>query len=287
MARYIAPMKDALIVTALSVVPKHLGSRLMGWFARLPFAPAVHRAVIRWFARRYQVDLEECEGGVDDFDTLADFFTRPLKPWLRPVDPAPEAVVSPVDARVYAAGTLDGHQLPADCDLPLDVAEMLGGDTHFEGGSFAVLYLSPRDYHRVHHPREGAVVGYRYLPGSLWPVFPAATKKIPNLFARNERLVVRLRGAGVGELAVVMVGAYGVGRMTTAFCELITNTRSPAVDQRLEPPVSVARGDELGRFNLGSTVILVAEPGKLDWALTPGEAVRMGQRIATLRGDAD
>ncbi len=275
-------MKDALIISALSVVPQNWGSAINGWLARLPLGRAAHRALIRWYCRRYRIDMEAFAGRVEDYDTLADFFVRPLAEGQRPIDPEPRALVSPVDGRAAAFGSLDGHELPAGAGMTLNVRELLGDERYLDG-EYAVLYLSPRDYHRVHAPREGGVLGWRYLPGRLWPVFPYATRKVDNLFAVNERLVIRLESPGLGELALVMVGAYGVGRMSLSFSDLLTNTGGRARDEHLPAPIPVARGEELGRFNLGSTVVLVAPKGSLDWTLPPGEPVQLGRPIARLR----
>ncbi len=275
-------MKDALIISALSVVPQHWGSAVNGWLARLPLGRAAHRVLIRWYCRRYRIDMDAFAGQIEDYDTLADFFVRPLAEGQRPIDPDPRVLVSPVDGRAAASGSLDGHELPAGAGMKLNVREMLGDDRYLDG-EYAVIYLSPRDYHRVHAPREGAVMGWRYLPGRLWPVFPYATEAVDNLFAVNERLVIRLETPGLGELALVMVGAYGVGRMSLSFSDLLTNTGGRARDEHLPAPIPVARGEELGRFNLGSTVVLVAPKGSLDWTLPTGEPVQLGQPIARIR----
>ncbi|MCB9741492.1 MAG: phosphatidylserine decarboxylase [Alphaproteobacteria bacterium] len=272
-------MKDALIVTLLSVVPKGLGSRLQGAVGRL----GLSRHLIAWYARTYGVNTEEMVGRIEDYDSLQSFFVRALKPGARPIDEAPEALVSPCDARVYAFGTLtDDGELPEDAGIWFDVSQLIGGDERYRGGGFAVLYLSPRDYHRVHHPREGQVVGLRYLPGQLWPVFDEATRRVPGLFAINERMAVFVDAEGAGRVAVVMVGAYGVGRMSLAWSELESNVGQPAAYEGYNPPLPAERGAELGRFNLGSTVILVTEPGVVRWELEVGQAVKVGQRIAKL-----
>jgi phosphatidylserine decarboxylase len=148
----------------------------------------------------------------------------------------------------------------------------------YEGGPFAVLYLCPTDYHRVHVPLESQISTWRYQPGTLWPVFPTATRKVEELFANNERLVFDL-DTDFGRIGQVMVGAFGVGRMTTVLGPGATNdsggfARSEARSTRLE------RGAELGRFELGSTVILVGEPGRFEWIIQPGEPVRLGRPIA-------
>jgi phosphatidylserine decarboxylase len=270
-------MNDAFIVSFLSVVPKGLGSQLQGAVSRV----GLSKHIIRWYAGRYGVNLDEMVGTPEDYATLQDFFVRPLKPGARPIDPAPEALVSPADARVYAFGTLtEDGQLPPEANLGLDAIELVGGDGRYQGGQFAVLYLSPKDYHRVHHPLDAEIVGQRYLPGALWPVFPEATRRVPNLFAVNERLAVFVQHETAGQVAVVLVGAYGVGRMTTAFSQIVTNTGQAASFQGFNPSLPVKRGDELGRFNLGSTVILVTEPGRVVWELSVGADVKVGQRIA-------
>ena len=143
-----------------------------------------------------------------------------------------------------------------------------------------MLYLAPKDYHRVHSAREGEVLSYRYRRGALWPVFPAATRKIRDLFARNERLIIEQRSPGLGDFTSVMVGAFGVGRMKAVFTDLVTNSSVRSHDRQLEPAFAIGRGAELGRFEMGSTVILVLPAGSVSWEVAAGDAVRLGQRIA-------
>jgi phosphatidylserine decarboxylase len=255
----------------------------MGAFTRLRMPGFLHRMFLRWYVGKYGVNLDECVGGITDYDSLSAFFIRQLKPGMRPTASEPGDIVSPADGLVYAAGSVTNGRLPQAPDLDYAVQTLLDGDTRYEGGDFAVIYLSPKDYHRVHSPREGRVVGHRYLPGRLWPVFPAATRKIRDLFARNERLVIRLASEGAGEIAVVMVGAFGVGRMATVFADLVTNTGTPKEDLTLPSPHVVERAGELGRFEMGSTVVLLTEPGTVAFSCTPGETVRVGERIGTLR----
>ncbi len=283
-------MNDALIVSLLSVVPKNPTARLMGAGSRLQLPPALHRALVRWFVKKYGVNLDECEGTIDDYPSLAQFFVRPLKPGRRPIDRDPDTLVSPVDARVHTFGRIEGGQFLQADGQPSSVARLLGvGDprapgataaeaARYEGGEWAILYLSPKDYHRVHVPEGGTVAGYRYLPGQLWPVFPAATRKVPDLFGVNERLVFFL-DTPFGRIAEVMIGAFGVGRMSTVVAPLVTNTRGAGEDVVLSPALPIGRGDEIGRFEMGSTVILLLEPGRVRWTLEPGQVVRLGQPI--------
>lgn len=276
-------MNDALIVTVLSMVPKGQVARWMGGVARTRFPRAAQRLFLRWYVRKYGVDLEECVGGIQDYDSLAAFFTRALKPGVRPTDLAPSAVVSPVDGRVYTSGVVVGGRIPQAEGQDFAVADLLGEADRYEGGAFAVLYLSPRDYHRVHTPREGAVSRWRYSPGRLWPVFPAATRHVPELFARNERLTTFL-DTDIGEVALVMVGAFGVGRMRVVYADVLTNAGRPEHAAPVVPPRALGRADELGRFEMGSTVILLFPPGRVALSLKPGDAVRLGAAIGQVTG---
>jgi phosphatidylserine decarboxylase len=274
-------MKDGLIITGLSIVPRRLVSRLMGAFGRTRLPAFLLRPILRWYVGHYGVNLADCEGGIEDYDSLVAFFTRPLLPDARPICSDPDAVVSPVDGAVYAIGTIQGGRLPQAPELDYAVQDLLGGDDRYEGGEFAVIYLSPKDYHRVHTPREGTIRAWRYRPGELWPVFPAATRRVRDLFAKNERMVTLLE-TDAGELALVMVGAFGVGRMRTTYCDLISNTGEPAVDGAVVPPRPIERCGELGRFEMGSTVVLVFPAGRVSWSAAAGDAVRLGQRIGAV-----
>lgn len=280
-------MKDGLILSLLSALPRKLTSRLMGGFTRWSLPRAMHRGLLRWYVGKYGVNLDECIGGIDDYDSLGAFFIRRLKPGMRPVADEPDALVSPSDGLIYAAGRVEDGKLPQSPELDYAVRTLLDGDDRYEGGDYAVIYLSPKDYHRVHSPREGRVVGHRYLPGKLWPVFPGAAKRIRDLFARNERLVIRLETEVAGEIAVVMVGAFGVGRMAVEFTDLVTNTGAPKEDRLLPEAFAVDRAGELGRFEMGSTVVLLSEPGKVTFECTPGQVVRMGQRIGSVSAAAE
>jgi len=271
-------MKDAFIISLLSVLPRKGFSWTQGAFAR----KKASRALLNWYVNHYQVNTEEMEGEPADYENLAEFFVRPLKPGMRPVDQVENSIVSPCDGRVVAFGQIeDGKALLWD-EVELSAPDLLGDIGGFEDAHYLVIYLAPPDYHRVHFPREATVNGYRYLPGHLWPVFPAAVRAVKNLFSKNERLVVFCENQPAGRSALVMVGAYGVGRIETTFCDLLTNAGQAAVDERLESPVSVGRGDELGRFHMGSTVILFFEKDTVKWDLELEQRVLMGQRIGEI-----
>lgn len=258
-------------------------SRAMGWAADLRLPSPLLRGWIRAWVRAYRVDLSEIDEPLDSFRTFNAFFVRALKPGARPLEGA--AVVSPSDSRLHALGAL-----PADGRLEqikgrsYSVAALLGSQQEaqrYQRGVHATLYLSPAMYHRVHVPVDGHVVGYRYVPGRLYPVNALAVRNVEGLFAVNERVVVHIESERHGPVAVVLVGATNVARITLAFAELRTNAGRPATDVRLAEPLAVRRGDELGRFNLGSTVVLLIGDRHLRPAAgrEPGSLVRMGQAL--------
>ncbi|MEQ1572132.1 MAG: archaetidylserine decarboxylase [Myxococcota bacterium] len=265
-------MRDALIVTALSVVPRNHGARAMGRLAR----SRVSRWLTTAFVRAYHVDLTEAEGAIGDFRTLEALFTRKLRPGSRPISADPDALVSPVDGTCAFAGRSVGGEVPIAPGRTVSLSDLLETAVVGERDVF-VLYLSPRDYHRVHVPREGVARAWRYVPGTLWPVFPAAVRRVKNLFSRNERVVVAV-DTDRGPLHVVLVGAFGVGRITLELCDLVTNTGGARSEGLLEAPL--ARGAELGTFHLGSTVVVVAEPDRWRVAVAAGDPVRVGVPIA-------
>jgi phosphatidylserine decarboxylase len=274
-------MKDGFIISALSIVPKNHVSRRMGKTARIRLPRFLHRMLIRWFVWKYEVDLDECEGGIDDFPSLSDFFLRALKEGVRKIDMDPRAWISPVDGCMHIRGDIEGGRFRQSESQFGDVSMLLGEEAgRFADGQYAIVYLSPQDYHRVHSPQDGLIRKITYCPGRLWPVFPAATRKIPNLFDRNERLVFFMETAQ-GSAAMVMVGAFGVGRMSTSLHPAVTNV--PGVSEggiELDPPRKVVRGEELGRFELGSTVILLWEGRGLDWEHSSGDRPRLGAKLA-------
>ncbi len=278
-------MNDATIISALSLVPRNRVTRAMGdYFARRSLPRALHRAFLRWYIGHYGVDMTECEGGIDDFRDFTEFFTRPLRPGLRPVNEDADALVSPCDGKVYTCGRIVEGQLDQGEGMPFSAAELLGGAdepdaSRYDGGHYVIIYLSPRDYHRIHTPREGKVTRFHYVPGELWPVFPAATREVKGLFERNERLTAFLQ-TDRGEIAEAMIGAFGVGRIKVVFDDTVSNQGLPRANVTLPEPRAVARCEEIGRFEMGSTVILLLPPGDLRFTVAPGEPVRLGQVLA-------
>lgn len=268
-------------------------SRLVGWLADRRLPRPVLRRVVDAFVRLQHVDLAEAEvppGGFPSFDA---FFTRRLRAGSRPVDPSPEALVAPADGRVEALGPLPGDdRLGPVKGEPSSLADLLGDPddaARFRGGQHAIVYLAPRDYHRVHQPADGSIAWWRHVPGRRYPVNPLGVRRVPALYARNERIVVAVEAPGIGPLRVVLVGTANVGRIELAFDDrgpMTRPTRTPAgptagTVRRPEQPMPVQRGEELGAFHLGSTVIVLLPPeAPLDAAaVLEGEHVRVGRAL--------
>ncbi|HET8538257.1 MAG TPA: archaetidylserine decarboxylase [Anaeromyxobacter sp.] len=277
-------MSDRLFIAALRLVPKNLLSRAAGALTRWRAPAPVRLAAMRAFARRYGIDLSECPD-LEVYRSFGEFFARPLRPGLRPVAAGETVVVSPVDGVVSESGVASGGRLVQAKGIDYTAAALLGDEAlaaRLEGGAYATLYLSPRDYHRIHFPLGGGVVGWRYLPGRLWPVNPASVRTVPGLFAANERLVTIL-DTPLGRCAVVAVGATVVGRVRAYYDPAVPHTNHPGAPVRArtyEAPIPVVKGQELGAFEMGSTVILLFERGRvrLD-GLPPGRRVRVGEPI--------
>jgi phosphatidylserine decarboxylase len=239
---------------------------------------------MRAFAKAYDVPLDEAEHPIEGYATFADFFARSLKPGLRPVAEGEKVVVSPVDGAVSQAGYLKKGQLVQAKGIDFPVSALLGDEESAEpygdGAAFATLYLAPRDYHRIHAPVAGEIEGYRYLPGEFWPVNRISVRSKAALFCLNERLITFMK-TPVGRCAVVKVGATCVSRIRASYDEVITHEGQPRSERWYEPVREVAKGGELGRFEMGSTVILLFEPGRVTWdeTLVPEAVLRMGQRI--------
>lgn len=280
-------------VAGLRMLPVNALSRAAGRFAALRLPGPLQRAEIRAFGSLFGVAFDEARDDVSSFATFQQFFTRALREGARPIDAAPDALVSPCDGAWGSAGTIDGGTLLQVKGRPYSVAALLGSEDDaraFEGGCFATLYLSPRDYHRFHAPAAATVTRARYLPGALWPVNSIGLEGVDGLFARNERICAHMQlDAPGGALCLVAVGATMVGSVLVTFDDLTTNRRDaqPAArDYRDEPARRLQKGEEWGRFQFGSTIILLAAPGvaRLD-VKEPGTPLRLGERIGTLQAE--
>ena len=279
-------MFGRLLILLLSVLPKHLMSRVAGWLASRSVPQSLRPAVYRGYSRVFGAKPEEAELPLTEYASINAFFTRALKPGLRPV--AADAIVSPADAAVGAWGPVADDTLIQAKGRDYSLLALLGDETlaqRMEGGTFATFYLAPRDYHRLHVPVDGVVTGATYIPGELWPVNTFAVTHVADLFAVNERIVLTIEQPGGGLVIVVLVGATMVGMTRLVFDDLHTNARRREVQRRTyDPPIPVRAGGPLGHFEFGSTVIVVCsrDGGALD-PLAVGQSVRMGQRVGALR----
>ena len=270
-------------MTLMKVLPRSAVSTVVGRLTRAPLPAWAHHSVIRRFARHYRVNLEEAQGAIEDFSNFGEFFTRKLKPGLRTIAPGDKVVASPVDGAISQIGVVNGGKCVQAKGIDFPVDKLLG-DTDlaraYDGGAFATLYLSPRDYHRIHAPLAGTITGYSYLPGEFWPVNPASVRNVDALFAVNERLVTYL-ATPLGKVAVVAVGATCVSRIHPSYVDLLTHQGQSAQSHTFEQPIAVEKGGELGMFEMGSTVILVFEKGRMTWdpGFGPDAPVKLGQRL--------
>ncbi|MEW5849220.1 MAG: archaetidylserine decarboxylase [Myxococcota bacterium] len=282
-------MGAKLLIALVAVLPAHGMSRVAGWLATRELSPWWRKAVFGWFVRTFGANPDEAEKPMHEYPTLNAFFTRALKPGARPV--AEGCIVSPVDAAIGASGPVAGDTVVQAKGRDYSLSALLGDPAlarELDGGTYATLYLAPKDYHRIHSPLTAEVVKATYIPGALWPVNAAAVANVNQLFAVNERLVVELRTREGGVMALVAVGATMVGMTRVVFDDLHTNARRRVVDsRRYSPPVAMKAGDQVGHFEFGSTVILVC--GRSCGTLTPparGESVRMGSPLGVLASAA-
>jgi phosphatidylserine decarboxylase len=273
----------------LERLPQAALSRSLGRLADLRLPKALRRPVIGGFARAVGIDLAEAEKELTEYESLNAFFVRRLRDGARSWSHDPDTAASPVDGVVGQHGVVrDGRLVQAKgrhytaADLVGDSAEA----TRYEGGAFITLYLSPRHYHRIHAPCGGTIAAARYIPGALLPVNQPAVMHVENLFPRNERVSCFI-DSPLGRVAVVAVGAYNVGRISTTFDESwagpggsVANRKHAAAESRsYEPAVEVQQGDEIMAFHLGSTVVLLFERGVSLVAPAPGTEVRLGDTL--------
>lgn len=246
--------------------------------------PWFKNSFIRTFSRLFRVDLDEARSGNPaDYPHFDAFFTRALKPGIRPLPAVPEVLVSPCDGTVSQRGEVTGGRIFQAKGKSFSPGELLadpGLAASFDNGRFITLYLSPRDYHRVHMPIDGRLVREVHVPGRLFSVSERSTRSVPRLFARNERLVMEFE-TGEGPLCVVMIAAMLVSGIETVWREGIYALPRHPSELSVPPDRTLRRGDELGRFHWGSTVILLRPAGSAPWRpeLRPGTRVRMGQAI--------
>ena len=279
-------MSDRLAVLPQYLLPKQALTVLAGSLASAQ-AGSLTTGVIRWFVNRYQVNMAEAaDPDIAHYKTFNEFFTRPLRDGARPL--AEADFLCPVDGAISQFGAIERDQIFQAKGHRYSTTALLGGDrelaARFENGSFATLYLSPRDYHRIHMPCAGKLTRMIYVPGALFSVNPTTARGVPGLFARNERVVCLFESA-VGPFALVLVGATIVGSMATVWHGTVNPPRPGVVREWRydEQNIVLHQGEEMGRFLLGSTVVLLFPKDTLafnpDWA--PAGAVRMGEMMGS------
>jgi phosphatidylserine decarboxylase len=279
-------IRGRLFVWFQYLLPQHRLSRLILAATRVRTA-WFKNWTIRCFLKLYRVDMTEAaESDPYRYGSFNEFFTRALKDGARAIAGDAAAIASPVDGCISEAGTIDRDRLLQAKGRHYRLTELLAAQpwaSRFEGGSFATIYLAPFNYHRVHMPLLGTLQETVYVPGRLFSVNAVTAQHVPGLFARNERILT-LFDSDVGRFAVVLVGALNVGSMATVWAGDITPAARRVVTRVPGPPTTLEKGAELGRFNMGSTVILLFEPNRVRWhpQVRAGSAVRLGQSLGVI-----
>lgn len=282
--------KQRLFIFMQYVLPHHTLSRLIGRLAECESTWFKNR-LITWFIKRYNVNMSEAR--LEDpsaYRHFNDFFTRELKAGARPLDTSEKSVLSPADGAISQLGVIEHGRIFQAKGHSFSLLELLGGNTEraapFMGGSFSTVYLSPKDYHRVHMPLTGILREMVYIPGRLFSVNQTTAEHVPELFARNER-VACIFDTEQGPMAVVLVGAMIVASIETVWAGLITppmrELRSYDYSQTARQPITLEKGAELGRFKLGSTAVVLFGPNHVIWdeSMQATTSVQVGQRMAT------
>ena len=278
-------MSDSFKVFAQYLLPKQALTAFAGWVASRQRG-RVTTALIRWFVGKYQVNMAEAANpDIGSYLSFNDFFTRALRPGVRPL--ADATLICPVDGAISQYGKIEGEQIFQAKGHQYSTTALVGGDSalaaQFHGGSFATLYLSPRDYHRIHMPCDGRLLQMVYVPGDLFSVNPVTARGVPGLFARNERVVCVFETA-LGPMVLTLVGATIVGSMATVWHGVLDrhNTLRQWHYDSETAPVLLQKGEEMGRFLLGSTVVMLFPPGSMQFnpAWHAGAPVQLGQAMS-------
>lgn len=278
---------DKLFIAIQHLLPQHLVSRCLGWLASCEVS-WIKNPLIRAFIKQYDVNMAEAERQTaEEFKCFNDFFTRKLLPDARTIAQEDNIITSPADGAVSQLGSIKGGRIFQAKGQDYSLVELLGGDDGraqpFQDGEFTTIYLSPKDYHRVHMPITGTLREMTYVPGDLFSVNQATAENVPRLFARNER-VVAIFDTARGPMAMVLVGAMIVAAIETVWHGLVTPPKREKRVARYGIPenITIEKGDEMGRFLLGSTVILCFPKDTMHWleTQTAGTPLRMGEAIA-------
>ena len=280
-------IRGRLFVWMQYILPQHALSRLVLAATRVR-TPWLKNALIRGFLKLFSIDMTEAiETDPYRYGSFNEFFTRALRAAARPIDADPRTIASPVDGAVSECGIIEQDRLMQAKGRDYTLNDLLAGQPwakRFVGGSFATIYLAPFNYHRIHMAVRGTLIDTVYVPGRLFSVNTVTAQHVPRLFARNER-VLTLFDTDFGQFALVMVGALNVGSMATVWEGDITPAARRVVTRIPGPALTLDKGEELGRFNMGSTVILLFEPNRAHWhpMLRPGSIVQLGQPIGAVQ----
>lgn len=271
----------------LRYVPKNRLSRAVGRLVHARWPQPIARRLVHWFARTYEIDTDAAGQPLHEYPSIGHFFTRELREGLRPIE---GDFVSPVDGVLRNYGLIEGGRLEQIKGKTYTVARFLGdeeGARRYDGGTFFNLYLSPQDYHHVHSPVGGNIVRSVHIPGKLWPVNDWSLANVNDLFSINERVVTYVQ-CELGLAAVVMIGATNVGKISVVYDSFISNTAGSdkTAARSYDPPIPIRPGDRLGTFHMGSSVVMLFEPGRIDLGrvrLHTGKKVQYG--AAVLHGE--
>ena len=267
----------------LRYVPKNQLSRTVGRIVHTRLPRPIARRLVNWFAKTYQIDVDDASRPWQEYPSIGHFFIRDLREGLRPIE---GDLVSPVDGTLRSFGIVEGGRLVQVKGKDYPLARFLGDEQEakrFENGVFFNFYLSPQDYHHVHSPVSGSIVHSVHIPGKLWPVNDWSMENIAELFAVNERVITSMECA-VGRIAVVMIGATNVGKMSVVYDSFISNSTSTknTASREYHIPIAIKAGERLGTFHMGSSVVMLFEPGRIELPrvrLQSGKKVRYGEAL--------
>lgn len=277
-----------IYIWLLTILPKNTLSKIFGFLARLQLPSFIMIPILVAFSRLYKINVDEAELELKDYRSLNNFFTRALKNTARVIAKDAQVVVSPVDGTILHFGNIQKGQILQSKGISCTIEEILGNKKYlekFQGGCYVTIYLSPKDYHRIHSPASGKILGYYYQPGKLFPVNTIAVNTIEKLFSRNERLISFL-DTGKGLIALVKIGATTVGKIKVTYDEKLSTNKWIRLPRQhsYEEPKPIEKGQELGRFEMGSTVILLFERNTVELLdLEEKQKVRYGEPIAIFK----
>ena len=281
---------EKLFVFLQHLLPQHTASRLVSILADTR-SSSIKNFLIGQFIKSFSVDMREAKiKQIEEFDSFNEFFTRELEEGVRSFDSDAKAICSPADGRISQCGPIEDGRLIQAKGHEFKLDSLMGGDidiaNDFKRGWFSTIYLSPRDYHRVHMPLDGKLVATRYVPGKLFSVNDVTAQSVPHLYARNERLICIFESS-IGRFAIILVGAMIVAGIETVWSGQVTPGSKLPFTQEYTGPLQLAKGDEMGRFKLGSTVILLFPEDAIDedsFSTEPDEGgvIKLGEKIATL-----